>query len=80
MDAANVEAAPAVFGGLFCAFVIIGLALTAFWIWMLVDCISNEPSTGNDKVIWVLVIVLAGWIGALIYFVVRRPKRPADTA
>jgi hypothetical protein len=45
------------------------------WIWMLTDCISHEPSEGNDKVIWLLVIVLAGWIGALIYLLARRPKR-----
>ena len=29
----------------------------AFWIWMLVDCISNEPTEGNDKMTWVIVIL-----------------------
>lgn len=53
------------------------LAFVAFWIWTLVDCISNEPSEENDKIIWVVVIALAGWIGALIYLIVRRPKRIA---
>jgi hypothetical protein len=62
-------------GGFFCVFALIGLALLAFWIWMLIDCIKNEPSTGNDKLIWVLVIVFLGWIGAAIYFFVRRPSR-----
>ena len=47
----------------------------AFWIWMIVDCAMNEPSEGNDKIIWILVIILASWIGALIYYLVRRPKR-----
>ncbi len=46
-----------------------------FWIWMLVDCATKEPSEGNDKVIWVLVIVLTNWVGALIYFFARRPTR-----
>jgi len=46
-----------------------------FWIWMLVDCATKEPSQGNDKVIWVLVIIFTHWIGALIYFLVRRPER-----
>jgi hypothetical protein len=64
-------------GGLFCVFGIIGLALIAFWIWMLIDCIQNEPSTGNDKIVWILVIVLLGWIGAAIYFFARRPNRPS---
>lgn len=58
-------------------FMLFGLAALAFWIWMLIDCIKNEPSEGNDKLIWVLVIVLTNWIGALIYFLVRRPNRPA---
>jgi hypothetical protein len=47
----------------------------AFWIWMLVDCATKEPSAGNDKVIWILVIIFTHWIGALIYYFVRRPER-----
>lgn len=48
---------------------------TAFWIWMLVDCATKEPSQGNDKLIWILVIIFTHWLGALIYFFVRRPER-----
>jgi hypothetical protein len=55
----------------------LGLGAFILWIWALVDCISNEPSEGNDKIIWILVIVLANWIGALIYLIVRRPQRRA---
>ena len=54
---------------------LIALLLSAFWIWMLVDCATKEPGTGNDKIIWILVIVLTSWIGALIYYFVRRPER-----
>jgi hypothetical protein len=36
---------------------------------------TKEPSAGNDKVIWILVIIFAHWIGALIYYLVRRPER-----
>ena len=53
----------------------LGLVGFAFWIWMLVDCLTKEPSEGNDKIIWVLVIVLLNWLGALIYLCVRRPQR-----
>lgn len=45
------------------------------WIWMMVDCLTNEPATGNDRLVWILVIVLGGWIGALVYLLVRRPRR-----
>ena len=45
------------------------------WIWVLVDCATKEPSEGNDKIIWILVILLGQLIGALIYLFIRRPKR-----
>lgn len=60
---------------LFFAFMVFGLCAFAFWVWMLVDCLKNESSEGNDKIIWILVIILTNWIGALIYFFVRRPER-----
>ena len=53
----------------------IGVVGTVLWIWMIIDCATNEPSEGNDKIIWILVIVLTHWIGALIYLLVRRPQR-----
>ena len=53
----------------------LGLVALVFWIWTLVDCVTKEPSEGNDKIVWVLVIVLLSWLGALIYLVVRRPQR-----
>jgi hypothetical protein len=53
---------------------LIGLLLFAFWLWMLVDCIQRGPSGGNEKIIWVLVIVLLGPIGAAVYFLVQRSK------
>jgi len=56
-------------------FAIVG---TIFWIWMIVDCACNEKSEGNDKLIWILIILLTHWIGALIYLLVRRPKRKQE--
>lgn len=51
------------------------LLLFAFWVWMLIDCATHEPSEGNDKIVWMIVILFAHWLGAAIYFFVRRPKR-----
>ena len=56
-------------------FMVFGLCAFCFWIWMLVDCLKHESSEGNDKITWTLVIVFTNWIGALIYFFVRRPER-----
>ena len=59
-------------------FFLLAVAGLVFWIWMIVDCASNEPSEGNDKIVWILIIVLTQIIGALIYYFVRRPKRIAE--
>ncbi|WP_339730056.1 PLD nuclease N-terminal domain-containing protein [uncultured Gimesia sp.] len=57
------------------------LSVLAFvlWVWMLIDCLKNEPSDGNDKIIWVLVIIFLNGIGALIYYLIRRPERIKQT-
>ena len=52
---------------------------TVFWVLALVDAASNEPSQGNDKIVWVLIIIFTNIIGAFLYFAVRRPRRLADT-
>lgn len=54
---------------------LIGIGGTILWIWMIVDCATKEPSGGNEKLIWILIIVMTHWIGALIYLLVRRPRR-----
>ena len=54
---------------------VVGVLLTIFWIWMLVDCATKEPGEGNDKIIWILVLIFTHFLGALIYYFVRRPER-----
>ncbi|MFA6240769.1 MAG: PLDc N-terminal domain-containing protein [Candidatus Hydrogenedentales bacterium] len=58
-------------------FVALSAAGMALWIWMLIDCATNEPPTGNDKVVWILIIAIGQIIGALIYYFARRPRRMA---
>jgi hypothetical protein len=44
-----------------------------FWIMMLVDSIKRKFKRSDERLIWVIVIVLTGIIGSLIYyFVVKR--------
>jgi sterol desaturase/sphingolipid hydroxylase (fatty acid hydroxylase superfamily) len=61
-------------GALACVFALIGLAVAAFWLWMLIDALLNEPTT-NEKILWFLVIFFLPLIGSLIYFFVRRQSR-----
>ena len=51
------------------------VSLTVLWIWVLIDCIKNESTEGNERIVWVVVIAVTHWIGALIYLIVRRPQR-----
>ena len=73
------EAIPAV-GGLVVCFVwivvlLLGVGSTALWIWMLIDCATKEEEEGNTKVVWILIIVFTGIIGALIYLFARKLPR-----
>ena len=41
---------------------------------MLIDALIHEPTTG-EKLLWFLVIFLLHFIGAIIYFVLRKSQR-----
>jgi hypothetical protein len=60
---------------LFLVLITFALLSTVFWILTLVDCATNEPSEGNEKIIWILVIIFTHALGALLYRLVRRPER-----
>jgi hypothetical protein len=57
------------------------LALAALWVWALVDAIrvpDDSDYRAGTKLVWILVIVLTGFIGAAVYLAVGRPaRRPA---
>ncbi len=57
---------------------VFAVAVTAFWVWTLIDCIKNEPSTTNDKIVWVILIVLFHLIASVLYVAIRRPQRIAQ--
>jgi hypothetical protein len=51
------------------------VATTLFWVWMLIDCLAKEPSEGNDKLVWALVMLVLPGLGSLLYLFIRRPER-----
>jgi len=53
----------------------IALAALGFWIWMLVDCLNEETKEGNERLVWVVVIVATKLVGAIVYYFVRRRRR-----
>jgi len=55
---------------------ILSLLAFIFWIMMLIDSIQRKYKNKDEKIIWILVIILTYLVGALVYyFVVKRKKK-----
>ncbi|MSR89586.1 PLDc_N domain-containing protein [Patescibacteria group bacterium] len=85
-DSAPIEAATggalAVFFVVWAFFAIAGLVLFVFWIIMLIDVFKRTNwKQESDKTLWIVLVILLGWIGAAVYyFAVKREldaKKPA---
>ena len=57
-----------------CCSVIVGLASFGITVWMLIDVLKRSDAEMPNKVMWVLIILLTGGIGALVYFFTERKK------
>jgi len=67
-----------VFGLVYCAIFIFAIVLFVLWVWMLIDCVSRDDFPGkDDKLLWALIILLGGGLGALIYYFVVKRKNDA---
>lgn len=58
--------------------ILVSIGGTIFWVWMLIDCATKEDNQGNTKIVWIMIILLTHWLGALLYLLVRRPQRIAE--
>lgn len=52
---------------------ILFLLLSIFWLWMLIDCLL-APIPPMEKLVWFLVIFCLHILGAILYYVLRRPR------
>jgi TctA family transporter len=55
-------------------FAVLMMAGFVLWIVMLIDVIQRKFENDNDRILWVLVVVLTGMIGAAIYYLVVKSK------
>jgi uncharacterized BrkB/YihY/UPF0761 family membrane protein len=69
------------FGGMVVFWIIFALIIFAltifvfvFWILMLIDCVKRKFKEDSEKIVWVLVIIFTGIIGALIYYFIVKVK------
>jgi hypothetical protein len=65
-------------------FVPVFVFVIVFWLWMLIDCLKRQDDMfkfggNNAKLIWILVIIFTGLIGAVIYyFLIKRTDSRQD--
>lgn len=55
---------------------VLGLVIFGFvfWIWMLVDCLERKRF--EDKLVWVIVMILLPLLGSVLYyFIVKRKDK-----
>ena len=62
------------FAILYGVFILIGLVWLVFWIVEIVDVARREFKDSNTKLLWLLVVVLAHGLGALIYYFAGKPQ------
>lgn len=44
------------------------------WLFALIDCLKGEFK-GNDKLIWILLILLVPFLGMILYFLIGRGQK-----
>jgi hypothetical protein len=56
---------------------LIVLAITVWWLLMLVQALRTPDSAwaaaGQSKILYVLLMIFLGWLGALLYVFIARP-------
>ncbi|MBW2467538.1 MAG: PLDc_N domain-containing protein [Deltaproteobacteria bacterium] len=58
---------------------VVVIAVTIFWLWALVDVLSNDFKN-NNKLIWLLTVILVPVVGVALYFLIGRTQKiPAET-
>jgi hypothetical protein len=57
-------------------FFFIWIPLLMIWVFCFFDVFRREDLGGGMKALWVVVIIILPWIGALIYLITR-PREPA---
>ena len=59
---------------LFLIFIAIFVLAFIFWIFMIIDCAKRTFKDDTEKIVWILVIVLVGILGAIIYYFVVKAQ------
>ena len=52
----------------------VGIAATVFWILEIVDVTRRQFTDPTTKLVWLLVIVLMHFLGAIVYYFAGKPQ------
>lgn len=81
IDTGSAGAAVGIGVGILILYLVGILAVLVLFIWGLIDCLRYPDqawdAVGQQKIVWILVIVFVGCIGPLLYFFIPRPKLKA---
>lgn len=56
--------------------VLIGLVTLGVWVWSLIHCIQNRFLNDTNRLTGILLIVLLGLLGSLVYLFLPRENEP----
>lgn len=84
VDASAIAGMLAFMGGFIAIFIVIGVLLFAFWIWMLIDAIGRSEESykkigSGEKTVWILALVLStiiglSWLATILYYFIVKKK------
>jgi|GEM_PF-6580451 len=52
-----------------------GVAVFGLWLWSLIHCVQNRYLNDNNRLIGILLIVLLGLLGSLVYLFLPRENQ-----
>jgi hypothetical protein len=64
---------------IFIGIILFSLASVVIWIMALVDALQNKRLEGNDKIMWVLLIVFLQFLGAILYYCLAPREKRGST-
>jgi len=51
------------------------MALAGLWIYAIVDVVRSEFKGENDKLIWLLLVILLPFVGTILYFTIGKDQK-----
>jgi ABC-type Mn2+/Zn2+ transport system permease subunit len=66
--------------GLVFVLVVIGVISFGLWLWSIIHCVKNKQLTDSNRIIGIVLIVVLGLLGSLIYLFLPRDQEPVEGA